>query len=163
MTKSEILPENDLYKWFNQTIYYFHVPLFFVCSGYLYQKLSRVDNITSWRKNILKKALVLGIPYFTFSFATWLLKTVFAGSTNDQIGGLFETLFLKPTAPYWYLYALFFVFLITPTFKTMKVAFVGCTIALVGKLAILVGGTAFTQFRRFYQTRYGLLQVCYWQ
>ena len=28
MTKANILPGNDLYKWFNITIYYFHVPLF---------------------------------------------------------------------------------------------------------------------------------------
>lgn len=38
MTKANILPENNLYGWFNTTIYYFHVPLFFICSGYLYQK-----------------------------------------------------------------------------------------------------------------------------
>ena len=43
MTKASIMPENDLYKWFNTTIYYFHVPLFFICSGYLYQKYSKED------------------------------------------------------------------------------------------------------------------------
>ena len=42
MVKASIMPENDLYKWFNITIYYFHVPLFFICSGYLYQKYSKV-------------------------------------------------------------------------------------------------------------------------
>ena len=26
MTKANILPENDLYEWFETTIYYFHVP-----------------------------------------------------------------------------------------------------------------------------------------
>lgn len=57
MTKAGILPTNDLYQWFNETIYYFHVPLFFICSGYLYQKLSRVDDIHSWSKNALKKAI----------------------------------------------------------------------------------------------------------
>ena len=57
MVKASILPENDLYKWFNTTIYYFHVPLFFVCSGYLYQKCSKVNNMKSWRKNAVKKAL----------------------------------------------------------------------------------------------------------
>ena len=30
MTKANILPENDLYEWFETTIYYFHVPLFFI-------------------------------------------------------------------------------------------------------------------------------------
>ena len=51
MTKANILPENDLYKWFNTTIYYFHVPLFFICSGYLYQKYSRVNSVGSWIGN----------------------------------------------------------------------------------------------------------------
>ena len=50
MTKANILPENDLYMWFNTTIYYFHVPLFFICSGYLYQKYSKVNSVGSWCK-----------------------------------------------------------------------------------------------------------------
>ena len=45
MVKASIMPENDLYKWFNITIYYFHVPLFFICSGYLYQKYSKVNSV----------------------------------------------------------------------------------------------------------------------
>ena len=94
-----------LYEWFHKTIYFFHVPLFFICSGYLYQKYSRVDDIKSYLKNISKKALALGIPYVTFSSATWVLKTVFSRDVNNQIGGFCDTLFLHPTAPYWYLYA----------------------------------------------------------
>ena len=74
MTKSNILPENGLYQWFNMTIYYFHVPLFFICSGYLYQKYSKVNSVGSWCKNVAKKALALGVPYATFTTATWVLK-----------------------------------------------------------------------------------------
>lgn len=70
MTKANILPASDLYKWFNTTIYYFHVPLFFICSGYLYQKYSKVNNVGSWCKNVSKKALALGVPYTTFTTAT---------------------------------------------------------------------------------------------
>ena len=103
MTKANILPENDLYEWFNTTIYYFHVPLFFICSGYLYQKYSKVNSVGSWYRNVAKKVLVLGVPYATFTTATWVLKKVFSSSVNDQIGGLGETLFFHPTAPYWYL------------------------------------------------------------
>ena len=140
MTKAGVLPANDLYKWFNQTIYYFHVPLFFICSGYLYQKLSRVEDAHNWGKNVLKKALNLGVPYFTFSFSTWLLKTVFSGSTNDKIGGLFDTLFLHPTSPYWYLYALFFIFLITPTFRNRKMAGASLAVAACMKALGIIGG-----------------------
>ncbi len=140
MTKANILPENDLYKWFNTTIYYFHVPLFFICSGYLYQKYSKVNDLKSWKRNVAKKVLVLGVPYVTFSTATWILKTVFSGNVNDQIGGLGDTLLLHPTAPYWYLYALFFIFLVTPTFANIKMAMVGLIVAFAAKLLILVGG-----------------------
>ena len=140
MTKANILPENDLYGWFNTTIYYFHVPLFFICSGYLYQKYSRVNSVSSWCKNVTKKALALGVPYATFTTATWVLKKVFSSSVNDQIGGLGDTLFLHPTAPYWYLYALFFIFLVTPTFSSVKAAAVGLIAALAAKVLILTGG-----------------------
>lgn len=140
MTKANILPENDLYGWFNTTIYYFHVPLFFICSGYLYQKYSRVNGVSSWCKNVAKKALALGVPYATFTTATWVLKKVFSSSVNDQIGSLGETLFLHPTAPYWYLYALFFIFLVTPTFNSVKAAAVGLVVALAAKSLILTGG-----------------------
>ena len=140
MTKANILPENDLYKWFNTTIYYFHVPLFFICSGYLYQKYSKVNSVGSWCKNVTKKALALGIPYATFTTATWVLKKLFSSSVNDQIGGFWDTLFLHPTAPYWYLYALFFIFLVSPTFNSVKAAAVGLVVALAAKSLILTGG-----------------------
>ena len=140
MTKANILPENDLYEWFNTTIYYFHVPLFFICSGYLYQKYSKVNSGGSWCKNVTKKALALGVPYLTFSTATWLLKTLFADSVNKQADGLFRTLVVNPSAPYWYLYALFFIFLVTLTFSSVKAAIVGLIIALAAKILILTGG-----------------------
>lgn len=140
MTKASILPENDLYEWFETTIYYFHVPLFFICSGYLYQKYSKVNGVSSWCKNVAKKALALGVPYATFTTATWVLKKMFSSSVNDQIGGLGDTLLLHPTAPYWYLYALFFIFLVTPTFSSVKAAAVGLVVAIVVKGLILTGG-----------------------
>lgn len=140
MTKAGIVPAGNLYEWFNTTIYYFHVPLFFICSGYLYQKYSKVNSFKSWKSNVLKKALTLGVPYAAFTTATWVLKKVFSSNVNDQIGGLGDTLLLHPTAPYWYLYALFFIFLVTPTFANIKMAMVGLIVAFAAKLLILVGG-----------------------
>ena len=140
MTQSGVLPANDLYQWFNRSIYYFHVPLFFICSGYLYQRFTKVNDYVSWKTNVLKKLVALGIPYFMFSFATWLLKTVFSSSVNSQIGGLGDTLFVHPVSPYWYLYALFFLFLITPTFKSIKIGFVGLICALLFKVLEIIGG-----------------------
>lgn len=108
-----------------------------------------------------KKMLALGVPYATFTTATWVLKKVFSSSVNDQIGGLGDTLFLHPTAPYWYLYALFFIFLVTPTFNSVKVAAAGLVVALTAKGLFLTGGggTAFTQYQQFSQTKSGLCSV----
>lgn len=146
MTKASILPENDLYEWFETTIYYFHVPLFFICSGYLYQKYSKVNGVSSWCKNVAKKALALGVPYATFTTATWVLKKMFSSSVNDQIGGLGDTLLLHPTAPYWYLYALFFIFLVTPTFSSVKAAAIGLVVAIVVKGLILTWGGGYSVY-----------------
>ena len=140
MTKANILSENDLYEWFNTTIYYFHVPLFFICSGYLYQKYSKVNSVGSWYRNIAKKVLALGVPYATFTTATWVLKKLFSSSINGRVGGFIDTLIFEPAAPYWYLYALFFIFLVTPTFNSVKAAAVGLVVALAAKGLILTGG-----------------------
>ena len=133
MVSADIVPDGAMYQWFNKTIYFFHVPLFFICSGYLYQKFSCVDSIGSWSRNVLKKLVALSIPYFTFTIATWLIKTFFSGAGNNEVGNIFETLFLKPTSPYWYLYALFFIFLITPTFRNSSLAIIGSVVSLVMK------------------------------
>ena len=140
MVKASILPDSGLYEWFITTVYYFHVPLFFICSGYLYQKYSKVNSVGSWRRNVAKKVLALGIPYVTFSTATWVLKKAFSSSVNNQIGGLGDTLLFHPASPYWYLYALFFIFLLTPTFKSVKMAVGGLIVAIAMKPLHRVGG-----------------------
>lgn len=138
MTKAGILPAGHLYEWFNATIYYFHVPLFFICSGYLYQRYSKVDSTRSWLKNVVKKAIALGVPYVTFTTATWILKTVFSSDVNSPVGGLIDTLLFHPTSPYWYLYTLFFIFVVTPTFSNKKIAAVGLCTAIAAKLLIVI-------------------------
>ncbi len=123
MTKSGIMGENAIYQWFIHTIYLFHVPLFFVCSGYLYQKNSVVTTLEEWKESVFRKLVTLGVPYFTFSTATFLMKKMFHSSVNDEItGGFWQTLLLDPPSPYWYLYVLFFLFLFLPTFKSGKQA-----------------------------------------
>lgn len=131
MIKSNLLINNDLFMWFEETIYLFHVPLFFICSGYIYQQYNCVNSVKSWLSNVRLKLLTLGVPYFTFSLVTWILKTVFSNSVNDSPKPLCETLFLHPLSPYWFLYILFFIFLITPTFKDKNKAILGLLISLI--------------------------------
>ncbi|SCZ79723.1 acyltransferase family protein [Pseudobutyrivibrio xylanivorans] len=148
MVKADILPNTAFYNWFNDTIYYFHVPLFFICSGFLYQKYSKVVDFSSWKNNLLKKLVALGIPYFIFSFATWFLKKVFSSSVNEKLGGLGDTLFNHPASPYWYLYVLFFLFAITLTTKNIKRQIVLLAVVIV--LRVLFSLSVFSMFSDIY-------------
>lgn len=139
MTLAGLLPANALYRFWNQTIYYFHVPLFFLCSGYLYQKYSHVRTVDSWRRNVLKKAVALGIPYVVFSTVTWFLKAVFSDSVNTRVGGYLSALIISPLSPYWYLYALFVLFFVTPTFQNRKEAVLGLIVASMFKVLGILG------------------------
>ena len=115
--------------------------------------------MSTWIKNVKKKVLALGIPYLTFTTVTWMLKHVFSGAVNNELQtGLVETIFLKPTAPYWYLYALFFIFLITPTFSNTKMAVCYLIGAIIGKFFFLSGGgdMEFTHCPLCCKMRYGL-------
>lgn len=131
MVKSGIMEAGILWQWFDHTVYLFHVPLFFICSGYLYQRNSVVETRNAWKDNVLRKAVNLGVPYAAFSAASFLLKEVFQGTVNEENSSNFlRTLFLEPLSPYWYLYILFFLFLVTPTFKSKKQAFISLAVSL---------------------------------
>lgn len=142
MVKSNIIPFNNVYAWFNTTIYYFHVPLFFICSGYLFQKGTEINSVTDWLYFVLKKLIVLGIPYLFFSSATWIMKRAFSSAVNSEAGNYFETIFLSPISPYWFLYILFFVFAISISFKNRNIAIIYTVLAVLGKIySIIVGDT----------------------
>lgn len=117
MIESGIYPDWHVFDWFLKSIYSFHVPLFFICSGFLYQKTVKMKTIKDWKRNVFKKAIALGIPYMVFSSVTWVLKTVFAENVNSQVGSLVDSLLFHPISPYWYLYTLFFLFFFIPVIK----------------------------------------------
>lgn len=134
MTKASLVSEGIVSIWFDQTIYYFHVPLFFICSGFLYQRNTLISDLRSWRKFALKKLLTLGVPYLVFSMLTWILKRFFSGSVNEQIGGLADTLLVHPASPYWYLYCLVALFLLIPLFRSEKHVVAVCIVSVGLKL-----------------------------
>ena len=102
-----------------------------------------VMSFTAWKKNAIKKMLTLGIPYFVFSLITWGLKSFFSGSVNTEVQSIGYHLFIHPISPYWYLYALLFIFLITPTFVDTKVYYIALVVAgLINVLSNVVDSYA---------------------
>ena len=117
MVRSGIASPDDLYGWFQATIYTFHVPLFFICSGYLYQRNARANFPGVWRRNVKKKLLALGVPYVAFTLITLGMKLLASDDVNIPAPDPLATLLLSPTSPYWFLYTLFLLFLLIPTAK----------------------------------------------
>ena len=134
---SGIIENNIFLEWFSKTIYYFHVPLFFICSGYLYQNSSKVTNFKEWKNNIGKKILALGMPYILFSIITVVMKIIASDSVNNKAPSLIYTIFLDPIAPYWFLYILFFMFVFTKTYQNKKEAIIISIVALVANVLII--------------------------
>ena len=123
MIKTGIMPTNLIFGWFERTAYMYPAQLFFVCSGYLYQKLSHINTWKSWANNVIKKFIALGVPYFTLSTVSWVLKNIFSSSIIHEPRGLLESFFVFPESQYWYLYVLFYFFLFIPTASALKLVY----------------------------------------
>lgn len=102
-----------------ETIYYFHMPLFFIISGFLfgYKEIDRIlENGASYQIGFMIKKLVsLGIPYLLFSSVYIVLNSILnkVVSTNST-ASLSNILSLpwKPVAHYWFLLVLIIFFLV---------------------------------------------------
>lgn len=139
MMKADLVADSFLYEWFEHTARFYAVNLFFICSGFLYQKYSKVNSVGTWINNIKKKLIAFGVPYVVFTLATWLLKTVFSSSVNTKVDGLGYILFLHPTAPYWYLYTLLFIFVITITIESKNQMYILLALAFAAKIVRFCG------------------------
>lgn len=122
-------------KWLNTYVYSFHVPLFFMLSGYLFNKYKDY----SFLKFLKKKSVTFLIPYFVFSILFLIIYLVLGSSVaetlNKQINFSLSNLFLgilyatgdklPQNAPLWFLPCLFVVevlyFLISKFCKNNKV------------------------------------------
>lgn len=87
-------------------IYTFHMPLFFVISGYLFAWRPSTDV----RKFVDSSLVGVFVPYVLWSVIFVLLQNLFPGASNQvvSISRLYNIL-LEPILHLWFLYVLFFV------------------------------------------------------
>lgn len=135
LTQAGILDSSlIMYGYFEKTIYYFHVPLFFVCSGYLHQDKIK-NNSYNHKEYLLRKIVNLGIPYLLFSCLTWILKRLFENSVNDSIKeSLISCLLINPLQHFWFLYCLLIIFILIKQANSKKEMYLYLFIALVLKI-----------------------------
>ena len=115
LNKANIDWNENLYSYINTFIYIFHMPLFMCLSGYLYKRYTKIKEWKEYAKFIKKKLINLGIPYVIFYLAYVLINMIFSSSVNSQKGIQdILNILTNPMPPFWFLYALFFIFLIIP-------------------------------------------------
>ena len=94
-------------------IWSFHVALFLFLSGVVYKETNEWKSKKTRLSFIAHKFLNLGVPYFVFS-TIYILINSFVGEANTNSSALdVLNIWKTPVAQYWFLYALFFLFLIS--------------------------------------------------
>jgi fucose 4-O-acetylase-like acetyltransferase len=102
-------------RYIHFTIYNFHMPLYFILSGYLYCKVEKNRDFTDYKGLLLKKIIGLGIPYIIFSLIQGMVQVLLSQYTHNKIG--FSSLLNIATQPilqFWFIYTLLFIFIIVP-------------------------------------------------
>ena len=100
----------SLFEW----IYSFHMPLFFLVSGYVYKhswhKRVRAENF--WNL-LFKKEINLIVLYMEFSLLLGILK-IFAGSNVKETVNIYALLMLplQPISVFWFLHVLIIFYFI---------------------------------------------------
>lgn len=105
-----------------QFVYGFHMPLFFVCSGFLMQMTdSHARGMFNIRAFVKNKTLRLLLPYFMFSIVSLVLRLAFSAFTRSSVdldNTMYQILFEGKF--FWFLYVLFIVSIIINVIKAIK-------------------------------------------
>lgn len=93
-------------------VWSFHVALFLFLSGVVYKETGEWKGKNTRISFIIHKLINLGVPYVVFS-AIYILINSFVGEANTNSLALdVLNIWKTPVAQYWFLYALFFLFVI---------------------------------------------------
>lgn len=97
---------------FDHYVYAFHMPLFFLISGYLYRKPD------SMKKTIFRKTKRLLVPYFSFGTGYWILWLILHGKKEEKLFAPFLALIfngidgLVYESALWFLPTLFVAYIV---------------------------------------------------
>lgn len=136
------LEASEWSMWLHKSIYSFHMPLFFVVSGFLFYGSS--DNDTG--SVIKKKALKLLIPYLFVTLIVMTAKLFAPGAMADNsiCTGFFHSLkfIFIDCGNRWFVYILFIVFLLAQCSNIRKMGF-GATLLMMVPCFVIVSDFTF--------------------
>ncbi|WP_165731740.1 acyltransferase family protein [Polaribacter sp. 20A6] len=105
---------NDTFMFIDDIIYSFHMPLFFLISGFFINKsLSKYGG----KELIINKAKTIMYPYFIWSVIQILINVLLSKFTNNNsdLWSILKIIY-EPIAPFWYLYAVFLMYILSVIF-----------------------------------------------
>lgn len=113
---SRTFPEHAYFlQAFNDFIYSFHMPLFFMISGYVFY-------LTKSYRKYKTKVLDFTMIYVIWCMFTWLSKFFMAKDVNNPVNVMdLISIIYKPIMVYWYLYVLIFMYIIVSYLKWHEV------------------------------------------
>lgn len=100
-------------------IYGFHMPLFFVSAGFVWQIADNGRISINW---LNKKAQRLLVPYITFSFVSLTLRLLFSAFTRSSVD-IWEGIYgiILEGKYFWFLYVMFMILAMIEVLKTIKI------------------------------------------
>lgn len=117
---SQDFNNNYFYEYLHKFIYSFHMPLFFFLSGFcaikIYSLTENIDILNFYKGKFFR----LIIPYFSITTLTIPVKIILNNFSerpliiNDLIKNIFFVPIDAPIIFFWFIYALFIIFLIVP-------------------------------------------------
>lgn len=98
------LIQQEVFNLIDNSVYYFHMPLFFMISGFLFQKIYK----RNWKTFIERSWFFIIWPYIFWSTVVVLTKSIFSSSVNTEanINALFYIAY-EPISIFWFFYVLF--------------------------------------------------------
>lgn len=108
-----LFPQQEIYQYLDSIIYSFHMPLFFFLSGSLFYSsfIKRGGNELLW-----SKVDTVVYPYLLWSLLQGGIEVLLSSQTNGdaKVGDVLNLLW-EPRAQFWFLYALFLLFVVVST------------------------------------------------
>lgn len=118
---------NPIYIYIFKLIYSFHMPLFFMISGFFAYKVYKISSLSEYREFVANKFSRLMIPYFSIAILAIPIKLFMNkyAVRPVQIQSLFiDMIFYPLNIPiqyFWFIYVLFFIFAVAPLFNKIPI------------------------------------------
>lgn len=148
--------DNHLLLFLVETVYVFHMPVFFALSGYFFKAENTFKDLI---QSLKRKLIALGLPFLAFSIVMFAMKKVGGGSVRNslELKDLLN-IFQVPIDHTWFLYALFGIFvyggLLQLVVKNDKIIFgialAGYVVASVFVFSIFIVQRVLIWFPLFY-------------